>query len=153
MPRAALNMDAGDIYPKAGGVLVDAEMYARLAELKTLRTKYGPDYKTMPGFSFSYYLNNDRPVYGSDWLIDWEINAEVDALYQELLDKKLTVFMERDQLDTRKADAYDRAGYSVPQRVRREWRMVEETPHFVVFQPPLAPGRDSGTEALAPPKP
>lgn len=153
MPRAALNMDAGDIFPKAGGVLVDAEMYARLAELKALRAKYGPDYKTMPGFSFSYYLNNDRPVYGSDWLIDWEINAEVDALYQALLDKKLTVFMERDQLDTRKADAYDRAGYSVPQRVRRQWRIVEETPHFVVFQPPLATGRDSATKAIASPQP
>lgn len=152
MPRAALNMDAGDIFPKAGGVLVDAEMYARLAELKALRAKYGPNYKTMPGFSFSYYLNDDRPVYGSDWLIDWEINAEVDALYRELLDKKLTVFMERDQLNAHKADAYERAGYSVPQRVRRQWRIVEETPHFVVFQPPLAP-EGGGTGAVAPIEP
>ena len=153
MPRAALNLGAGQIYPKAGGVRVDADMYARLAELKALRAKYGPNYKTMPGFSFAYYLNNDRPVYGSDWLIDWEINAEVDALYQELLDKKLTVFMERDQLDTRKADAYDRAGYSVPQRVRHEWRVVEETPHFVVFQPPLAREQSAGAKNPAPSKP
>lgn len=153
MPRAALNLDAGQIYPKAGGVRVDADMYARLAELKALRAKYGPNYKTMPGFSFAYYLNNDRPAYGSDWLIDWEINAEVDALYQELLDKKLTVFMERDQLDTRKADAYDRAGYSVPQRVRHEWRVVEETPHFVVFQPPLAREQSAGAKTPAPSKP
>lgn len=138
MSRAALTMDAGHIYPKARNVKVDAEMYAKLAELKQLRAKYGPRYKTLPGFSFAYYLNGDVPVYGSDWLIDWEINAEIEALYNELLQKKLTVFMERDQMDTLKADAYDRAGYSVPQRVRREWRIVEETPHFVVFQPPLA---------------
>lgn len=145
MPRSALTLDAGQIYPKARGVMVDAQMYAKLAELKQLRAKYGPRYKTLPGFSFAYYLNDDFPMYGSDWLIDWEINAEVDALYAELLEKKLTVFMERDQLDTLKADAYERAGYSVPQRVRREWRIVEETPHFVVFQPPLAaPARDQG---------
>ncbi|WP_165067157.1 hypothetical protein [Desulfovibrio sp. ZJ200] len=138
MPRSALTLDAGQIYPKARGVMVDAQMYAKLAELKQLRAKYGPRYKTLPGFSFAYYLADDPPMYGSDWLIDWEINAEVDALYAELLQKKLTVFMERDQMDTLKADAYERAGYSVPQRVRREWRIVEETPHFVVFQPPLA---------------
>ena len=138
MPRAALTLDAGQIYPKAGGVLVDAEMFAKLAELKELRAKYGPNYKTMPGFSFAYYLNNDRPVYRSDWLIDWEINAETDTLYQELLDRDITVFMERDQMDAVRADAYDRARYTVPQKVRHAWRIVEETPHFVVFSPPQA---------------
>lgn len=136
MPRAALTMHAGDIYPKADGVYVDADMYARLAELKELRAKYGPNYKTLPGFCLSYYLNDDTPCYGSDWLIDWEINAETDDLYRELLDRRLTVFMERDQLDAAKADNYDRAGYTVPQRVRHEWRQVDATPHFVVFQPP-----------------
>ena len=136
MPRAALTHDAGGVYPRASGVMVDADMLARLAELKELRAKYGPRYKTLPGFSLAYYLNGDEPVYGSDWLIDWEINGEVDRLYQELLDKRLTVFMERDQLEAERADAYDRAGYGVPQRVRRNWRVVEETPHFVVFQPP-----------------
>ena len=137
MPRASLTHDAGSVYPRASGVMVDADMLARLAELKELRAKYGPNYKTLPGFSLAYYLNGDAPVYSSDWLIDWEINGEVDRLYQELLDKGLTVFMERDQMDAERADAYDRAGYGVPQRVRHNWRVVEETPHFVVFQPPL----------------
>lgn len=136
LEKSWLTMDAGEIYPKASGVFVDADMLARLKELKELRAKYGSNYKTLPGFSLSYYLNGDYPAYGSDWLIDWEINGEVDRLYQELLDKRLTVFMERDQLDTAKADAYDRAGYGVPQKVRKLWRIVEETPHFVVFQPP-----------------
>ena len=138
MPRASLTHDAGSVYPRASGVMVDADMLARLAELRELRAKYGPQYKTLPGFSLAYYLNGDAPVYGSDWLIDWEINGEVDRLYNELLDKGLTVFMERDQMDAERADAYDRACYGVPQRVRHNWRVVEETPHFVVFQPPLA---------------
>ena len=137
MPRSALTHDAGAVYPRASGVMVDEDMLGRLAELKALRAKYGSAYKTLPGFSFAYYLNGDRPAYSSDWLIDWEINGEVDRLYEELLQKKLTVFMERDQLTAERADAYDRAGYGVPQRVRRNWRVVEETPHFVVFQPPL----------------
>ena len=145
MPRAALTHDAGSVYARASGVMVDEDMLARLAELKALREKYGPRYKTLPGFSFAYYLNGDEPVYGSDWLIDWEINGEVDRLYQELLDKGLTVFMERDQMDAEKADAYDRAGYGVPQRVRHHWRVVDETPHFVVFQPPLGEGSTGAT--------
>lgn len=142
MPRASLTHDAGSVYPRASGVFVDQDMLERLAELKRLRERYGPAYKTLPGFSFAYYLNGDEPVYGSDWLIDWEINGEVDALYRQLLKKGLTVFMERDQMDAERADAYERAGYGVPQRVRREWRVVEETPHFVVFQPPVA-GEDA----------
>lgn len=137
LEKAWLAEDAGKVYPKASGVFVDADMLARLEELKYLRGKYGPRYKTLPGFPFSYYLNNDYPLYGSDWLIDWEINGDAEGMYKELLDKELTVFMERDQLDTKKADAYDRAAYSVPQKVRKLWRAVEETPHFVVFQPPL----------------
>lgn len=137
LQRADLILNAGQVYPKAAGVKVDAVMFAKLEELKKLRAKYGPCYKTMPGFSLAYYLNNDSPLYRSDWLIDWEINAETDTLYQELLDKHITVFMERDQLDVQKADSYDRAAYTVPQRVRQQWRIVEETPHFVVFQPPL----------------
>lgn len=137
MPRASLMYDAGRIYPRASGVMVDSDMLARLAELKELRAKYGSAYKTLPGFSFAYYLNDDKPVYSSDWLIDWEINGEIDRLYRELLDKGLTVFMERDQMDAERADAYERAGYGVPQLVRRNWKIVEETPHFVVFQPPL----------------
>ena len=152
MPRSSLTHDAGSVYPRASGVMVDADMLSRLAELRELRAKYGPRYKTLPGFSLAYYLNGDTPVYGSDWLIDWEINGEVDRLYQELLDKGLTVFMERDQMEAERADAYDRAGYGVPQRVRHNWRIVEETPHFVVFQPPLAakPGAAEGEGTRGP---
>ena len=133
-------LDAGDIYPVASHVRVDRDMYERLAELKALRAKYGPNYKTLPGFTFAAYLNGDRPVIGSDWLIDWEINGEVDRLYDELVAKDVTVFMERDQLEAEKADAYERAGYGVPQRVRKLWRIVDETPQFVVFRKPEAAG-------------
>lgn len=136
LARADLAYDAGQIYPQASGVLVDLDMLERLKELKHLRAKYGSNYKTLPGFSFAYYLNGDYPVIASDWLIDWEINGEIDKLYNELADKNVTVFMERDQLHAERADAYARAGYGVPQRVRKNWRIVEETPHFVVFQRP-----------------
>lgn len=136
LARADIKHDAGQIYPGANHVLVDRDMYERLAELKELRAKYGSNYKTLPGFSMSYYLNGDMPVIGSDWLIDWEINGDVETLYKELMDKNVTVFMERDQLEAEKADAYERAGYGVPQCVRKNWKIVEETPHFVVFQRP-----------------
>ncbi len=136
LERSQLVYDAGEIYPQASGVKVDADMFARLKELKALRAQYGSNYKTLPGFSFSYYLNGDKPVIGSDWLIDWEINGQIDQLYNELCAKNVTVFMERDQLNTAQADGYARAGYGVPQLVRKNWRIIGETPHFVVFQPP-----------------
>lgn len=134
LKSAELIYDAGQIYPQASHVYVDRDMLERLAELKALRQKYGANYKTLPGFSFAYYLNNDKPVIASDWLIDWEINGQTDTLYNELVAKDTVVFMERDQLEATRADAYDRAGYTVPQRVRKNWRIIEETPHFVVFR-------------------
>lgn len=130
--------DAGRVYPKCNGVLVDRIMYEKLEDLKGLREKYGPRYKTLPGFTLSYYLNDDYPALGSDWLIDWEINAETDALYSDLLRQGLAVFMEKDQMDEKKADAYERSGYTVPQMVREKWRKVDESRHFVVFLPPAA---------------
>lgn len=136
LSRADLTHDAGQIYPQASGVMVDADMLARLAELKELREKYGPMYKTMPGFTLAYYLNGDKPAYGSDWLIDWEINGETERFYSDLLDRKLLVFMEKDQMDVKQADGYERAGYAVPQLVRRNWKMIDETPHFAVFMAP-----------------
>lgn len=137
LARSEMVHDAGSVYPQARGVLVDRDMYERLAELKALREKYGPNYKTLPGFPFSAYLNGDEPVAGSDWLIDWEINGEIDKLYRQLMDQDVTVFMERDQMDAKRADAYERAGYGVPQLVRKNWRIVGETPHFVIFRKPL----------------
>lgn len=140
-PLAAADLiyDAGEIYPKARGVKVDKEMLEKLRELKYLRQKYGNRYKTLPGFTLSYYLNDDTPVYKSDWLIDWEINGKVDEFYRELLDKKLYVFMEKDQADAKKADAYERAGYGTPQLVRKNWKLVEETPRFLVYEAPKSP--------------
>lgn len=136
MPRSALSYDAGQIYPKAAGIMVDGLLYAKLAELKELRAKHGPRYKTLPGFCQAYYLNGDKPLGRSDWLIDWEINAEIEAVYQDLLDNKLYVIMERDQMDSAKADAYERAGYTVPQMVRHSWKIIDETEHLVVFAQP-----------------
>lgn len=135
-----LTLDAGDIYPQCAGVRVDRVMYEKLAELKDLRARYGADYKTLPAFTLAYLLNRDKPRLGSDWLIDWEINAECETLYRQLVDRRLTVFMEKDQLEATSADGYARAGYTVPQWVRHRWRQVEETKHFVVFRPPLGEG-------------
>lgn len=136
LERADLVYDAGEVYPMARGVKVDRVMLEKLRELKELRAKYGPNYKTLPGFSFAYYLNRDYPVYSSDWLINWEINGDVDRLVKELEDKDLFVFMEWDQMDAEKADNYERAAYGVPQAVRKTWKIIDETPHFVVFRRP-----------------
>lgn len=136
MPRASLIYDAGDIFPKASGVMVDKEIYETLAELKQLRAKYGANYRVLPGFPHAYFLTNDKPAFSSEWLLDWQIAHQFDKVYQELLDRDVTVFMLRDQMFTEQADGYKRAGYTVPQMVRKRWRVVEETPHYVVMRPP-----------------
>lgn len=136
MPRAGLTYDAGQVFSKASGVYVDKEMFDTLRELKDLRARYGPNYRVLPGFPHAYYLTDDPPAFPSEWLLDWQIANQFDKVYQELLDRDVTVFMLREQMDAIQADGYARAGYTVPQMVRRRWRIVEETPRFVVMRPP-----------------
>jgi len=136
MPRASLTFNAGDIFPKASGIYVDKEMYEELRELRLLRERYGPGYKTMPGFTMAYYLTGDKPAFPADWLMDWSISNQPDKLYQILLEKDLTVFMEKDQMDMEQADGYERNRYTIPQRVRKTWTVIDETPHFLVMRKP-----------------
>ena len=136
MPRTSLVYDAGQIYPKANGVYVDGEMCAKLRELRTLRERYGMNYKTLPGFPLAYFLNNDVPVYPAEWVMDWWINGRVEENYDFLVEHDIVVFMERDQLLVENPDAYASRRYSVPIRVGREWRKVDETKHFIVLKRP-----------------
>jgi hypothetical protein len=136
MPRAGLIHDAGQVYPKASGVYVDEEMLAKLRELRTLRERYGANYKTLPGFPLAYFLNNDVPVYPAEWVMDWWINGRVEENYKLLMDRDIVVFMERDQMHVESPDAYASRRYSVPIRVSGEWRKVDETEHFIVLKRP-----------------
>lgn len=137
MPRSSLVHDAGAVFPRLTGVLVDTQSLELLRELRDLRARYGPNYKTLPGFPLAYLLTGDRPALPAEWLQDWEINGETDTVYQQLVDRDIVVLFERDQLDTISPDGYARTRYTVPARVRREWRQVDETRHFVVFRRPL----------------
>ncbi|MDR1660671.1 MAG: hypothetical protein LBR94_10140 [Desulfovibrio sp.] len=136
MPRSSLVHDAGEIYRKARGVYVDAEMFGKLRELRELRLKYGPNYKTLPAFPLAYFLNGDKPAYPAEWLMDWQIGGRVEEFYHQLQERDITVFMEKDQIGVAAPDAYDSRRYSVPSRIVRNWRKIEETRYFVVLQRP-----------------
>ena len=136
MPRSSLVHDAGEVYPRARGVYVDGEMLGKLRELRNLRLKYGPDYKTLPAFPLAYFLNDDKPVYPAEWLMDWQIGGRVEEFYRRLQQRGITVFMEKDQIGVAGPDAYGSRRYSVPLLVVRNWRNVEETRYFVVLQKP-----------------
>lgn len=135
-PRAALVHDAGAVFPRLSGVKVDDALLGTLRDLRDLRARYGANYKTLPGFPLAYLLTGDRPALPAEWLQDGEINGRVDEVYGLLVARDVVVFMERDQMDTVAPDGYERTRYSVPARVRREWRAVDETERFVVFRRP-----------------
>jgi putative flippase GtrA len=136
LSRAELVHDAGAVFPRLSGVKVDGVVLGKLRDLRDLRARYGANYKTLPGFPLAYLLTGDRPALPAEWLQDGEINGRVDEVYGLLVARDVVVFMERDQMDTVAPDGYARTRYSVPARVRREWRAVDETEHFVVFRRP-----------------
>lgn len=136
LSRADLVHDAGAVFPRLSGVKVDDVLLGTLSDLRDLRARYGANYKTLPGFPLAYLLTGDRPALPAEWLQDGEINGRVDEVYDLLVARDVVVFMERDQMDTVAPDGYARTRYSVPARVRREWRAVDETEHFVVFRRP-----------------
>lgn len=133
MPRSSLIYDAGSVYKQMAGVLVDQENFEILKELKQLRQKYGANYKTLPAFPMAYFLNGDKPVLPAEWLQDWEIHWESEKVYNLLVKRNIIVFFEKSQLDVLSPDAYERTRYTVPHRVRCEWRQIDETRHFVVY--------------------
>lgn len=139
MPRSSLTLHAGTVFPALSGVLVDRRMYDTLSELKALRAAYGPCYKTLPAFPLAYMLTGDRPALPAEWLQDWEIAGQTEAIYDLLVQRDIVVFFERDQLETVAPDNYARTRYTVPARVRREWEQIDETEHFAVFRRPAAP--------------
>uniref|UniRef100_B8DQ01 GtrA-like protein domain-containing protein n=1 Tax=Nitratidesulfovibrio vulgaris (strain DSM 19637 / Miyazaki F) TaxID=883 RepID=B8DQ01_NITV9 len=136
LSRAQLVYDAGTVFPRLSGVKVDTVLLGTLRDLRDLRARYGANYKTLPGFPLAYLLTGDRPALPAEWLQDGEINGRVDEVYGLLVARDVVVFMERDQMDTVAPDGYERTRYSVPARVRQEWRAVDETEHFVVFRRP-----------------
>lgn len=139
MPRSSLTLHAGTVFPALSGVLVDRRMYDTLSELKALRAAYGPRYKTLPAFPLAYMLTGDRPALPAEWLQDWEIAGQTEAIYDLLVQRDIVVFFERDQLETVAPDNYARTRYTVPARVRREWEQIDGTEHFAVFRRPAAP--------------
>jgi hypothetical protein len=84
----------------------------------------------------AYFLNDDVPAYPAEWVMDWWIGGRVEESYRMLADHDIVVFMERDQMDVESPDAYASRRYSVPFRVSREWRRVDETEHFIVLKRP-----------------
>ncbi|MDR2573849.1 MAG: hypothetical protein LBC94_05845 [Desulfovibrio sp.] len=136
MPRSSLVHDAGEIYPRARGVHVDAVMLGKLRDLRDLRRKYGPHYKTLPAFPLAYFLNGDKPAYPAEWLMDWQIGGRVKEFYDQLQERDITVFMEKDQTGIAMPDAYASRRYSVPLLVNEHWRRIEETEYFWVLQKP-----------------
>ncbi|MBG3878384.1 hypothetical protein FVW20_15535, partial [Desulfovibrio oxamicus] len=136
LSREELVHDAGTVFPRLSGVKVDTVLLGTLRDLRDLRARYGANYKTLPGFPLAYLLTGDRPALPAEWLQDGEISGRVDEVYDLLVARDVVVFMERDQMDTVAPDGYERTRYSVPARVRREWRAVDETEHFVVFRRP-----------------
>lgn len=144
LKRSEMIYDAGSIYPRASHVYVDRKMREKLAELKKLREEFGENYRTMPGFTIASFLNDDIPKGLSEWYIDWEINGKIEEACQDLIDNGTIIFMERDQADTARADHYERAGYGVPQKIRKNWKIIKETPNFIVFSPPESKNANSG---------
>jgi hypothetical protein len=136
LTRVDLVHDAGDVYPKAAGVKVDAVMYGKLKELKDLRRRYGPVYKTFPAMPLAYCLNGDRPVFPSEWVMDWWIDGQVEKVYGALVERDVTVFYERDQMGVEEPDGYASRRYSVPLKVQENWTAVETGEYFVVFRRP-----------------
>jgi hypothetical protein len=68
--------------------------------------------------------------------MDWWIAGRVEENYALLAERNIVVFMERDQIHVESPDAYASRRYSVPIRVNREWRKVDETEHFIVLKRP-----------------
>lgn len=132
--RSDMRRDLGGIFPKAKGIYTDDETFARYEALRRLSVQYGPGLKTLPAFPQASFLLGIPPALPLDWVVEREMGARRDDVWQQLLETRPVMLIDRALYD-------DGALATNPEfRLTREMLalgvVVEKTRFFVVVKLP-----------------
>lgn len=138
-PRAKLQFDLGEVFPKLSGIRSSEENYAKHAELRALRDRFGGDFTVLPGMPLAHYLTGTVPVLPVDWARNAECGDGTSELIQALETTAAPVFLEKGSVFVCRGGP---ACSDVAAHVRDRWTVVHEGAFFDVYRRSEGPSGD-----------
>lgn len=132
--RRDLVFEVSDIFPKLNHIKVGKDIYDKYHEFKYLTTKYGSNFKTLPGMPLSNYLTNTRSPISLDWVSNGETNNQNDDILKMLVKKNVVVFVEKIPQIITVSNSQDRFNSSVTYQIKSSWIKIDSTQHFEVYK-------------------
>jgi hypothetical protein len=133
-PKSELIYKLDTAFPKARYLKISKESYQKYAELKDLITKYGNNFKTLPGMPLANYLNNSKSPIQLDWVFNAETSQENKSIVKQLTTKNVVVFLEKEPLFISVHDSNSKFNSSVAHQITKEWTKVDSTWFFYVYR-------------------
>lgn len=132
--RSAMQRDLGAVFPKAKGIYTDDETYARYEDLRRLSVEYGPHLKTLPAFPHASFLLGIPPALPLDWVVEREMGARRERVWQYLLQSKPILLIDRTLW--RSGAIETNPEYRLTRDALALGTILQETPYFMVIKLP-----------------
>jgi hypothetical protein len=130
--RKDFTYDMGTVFPKLSSIRSDQNTFSKYTELKTLASKYGDHFKTLPTILLANYLTDTQSPINIDWPMDREINFNGDSIIYQLNKSNCYVFVDTVQIARMNTVNYG-WGSLATLYVMSHWKKIEDTHYFQVY--------------------
>ncbi|MEZ4859132.1 MAG: hypothetical protein R2781_10010 [Flavobacteriaceae bacterium] len=127
--RRELNKDMGAVFKPLQFIKSDVATFEKYQELKNLASQY-PNFTVLPSMCLAHYLTKTVNPIGTDWVLDVEINDKSALLLDQLYQKKVTLFIEKEV-----TQVYAKENYSILFAFQNKWQLIEENEYFNIYTP------------------
>lgn len=132
--RHSLTYEVADLFPKLKFIKVGKDTHDKYTEFASLVSKYGSNFKTLPGMPLSNYLTNTISPIKIDWVINAETNNENNLIIKDLGFKKTIIFMEKNSLFIDVSNSKEKFNSSVAYFIKTNWQKVDSTNYFEIYK-------------------
>jgi hypothetical protein len=133
-PKRELTYNIGQLFPKLKYIKIGKETYIKYSEFHYLISKYGSNFKTLPGMPLSNYVNNSLSPIKIDWVFNGETKGENVNIVQELENNGIIVFMEKKPQLIGVEDSDQKFNSSVAYYIKEHWKKIDTTTFFDVYK-------------------
>ncbi|MCB0533007.1 MAG: hypothetical protein H6574_04715 [Lewinellaceae bacterium] len=126
--RFTLTEHLGEVFPRLNGIFSSPETFARYQNLRTLASRYGTTFKTLPTFPEANYITATYPPLPLDWVVEREMGEGKNMVQSVVQEETHIYFVETDQLPRIEQESE----YQLAKIILRNGRVLEKTNWFWV---------------------
>jgi hypothetical protein len=129
-----LHYSLDSISPKLKYIKTKKATFEKHLELKNLIKKYGENFIVAPSFPQANYIFNHQSELPSDWLIETEVNRQMDKLIRLASNPKNYIFIEKSFLNHEDFVRCTTPEFSsIAWFIHTKFNQLEETNHFIIY--------------------